>query len=723
MKRLLLLILSSIVLLGCSEKYEENLGLKPALVPRYLSVSPTSFEFTATYTQTKPLSVTSVQTPWTIENSVNWITISNTSGSASAEVPVGVYENTIGDVARTGVFYFRSGASDWEYDAPISVTQEGAYPVINFSRNEIELKGAAVTDTVKVLSNCTWFEDGISHDWLTVSADGDVLTIKATANETNNYRTATVKLSHTGNINISSTFTVKQAPANITAGTDSLKLENEAASITISIESEAPWTASTASSWMEISPSSGDAGKTELNIEIAPNTTIYTRTGYIILSIGGTERVQIPVVQKGYYIEVDATEFNYESGGGTYDLQITSNTEWEITEIPKWITIDKTSGKGSKTVKVTAADNPITQSRSAVIHVGQSGLSLDNEISLFQKGKYFDIGTTVYNFDDKASTKEVKIETDGTWTATTNEDWITLKPTTSKDSILTIGVTENISEDERTGVVSVTMGDKTIEINVLQKGKYFTIDNSLLTYTSKGGDIKISITTSEAWTAKIEDNPKWITLSQTSGTGDIEVTATAEDNPSVNSRTATIIFETTYLQPVRVIVKQDARTLTVDTRELLFYPKGGTSDPITITTDGEYKIECSDSWFSVEQTGNTFTVTATKYTETSFPRIGTVTISLTDLKEGSYSLGITVTQLNEGGSFLRNDYGDDKNHDQNVSTSGTLTIKGFGDDKNWDSSISSSTNLTITSFNSDKNWDSALGTRIAVSVTGINQNK
>ena len=112
-----------VILTGCSEKYDESFGYKPALVPRYLNVSPTSFEFTATTTQTKPLSVLSIETPWIIENSINWVSLSPTSGNSSIEIPVGVSENTIGDVARTGVFYFKSNVSDWEYDTPISVTQ------------------------------------------------------------------------------------------------------------------------------------------------------------------------------------------------------------------------------------------------------------------------------------------------------------------------------------------------------------------------------------------------------------------------------------------------------------------------------------------------------------------------------------------------------------------------------------------------------------------------
>ena len=139
MKRFLFPILLCTILLGCSEKYVEGLGYSPALVPRYLSVSPTEMQFTAIPGLPQSLIITSADTPWKIDNDVTWVKISSASGNSSADVPVKDYENTVGDVARTGIFYFTSAVSDWEYNSPISVTQAGAYPVINFSRSSIEL--------------------------------------------------------------------------------------------------------------------------------------------------------------------------------------------------------------------------------------------------------------------------------------------------------------------------------------------------------------------------------------------------------------------------------------------------------------------------------------------------------------------------------------------------------------------------------------------------------
>lgn len=378
------------------------------------------------------------------------------------------------------------------------------------------------------------------------------------------------------------------------------------------------------------------------------------------------------------------------------------------------------NGQGDGKVKITALDNPNTASRSDVIHITQKGLDIDLSINVIQSGKTFDINTTVLNFEDKEETQSVNISTDGTWSAKANESWISISPSSATgSSTLSIKVSENPEDSERTGSVTVTMGDKSETIKVIQTGKYFTVSNNLLTYTSKGGSINISITTNDTWTAKIENNPSWLKLSNTNGSGHVDVKVTASDNPSVNSRKATIIFETIHNQSIKVIVSQDARYLNVDTREVLFYSKGGTSESIKVSTDGKFIISCSDSWFNVNQTNNIFTVSASG-NPTKDIRIGHITIALTDLQEGSYSLKLTVTQLYNGGSFILNDFKDDTNYDNKSNTSGNITINWFGNDVNYDSTAKIWSKLTISNYKSDTSWDTGVSSGVSITTIGYN---
>ena len=715
MKKHLIYIVGTLLLMGCSEQYDENLGLSPTLKPRYISVTPTSLTYSSAK-GSQSLNVTSAQTPWKMENSITWLTLSPTSGEASSSVAADVTENVSGDEARTGIFYLKANVEDFNRETPISVTQSGATPVITLSKSEFDIPGTPTTETVTVSSNCSWSVSS-SADWLVATQNKDEISLAAKSNESDDYRTATVSVVHSGTTNVTKNITVRQAPASISASTESLVFNNTASSVEVTITSEANWTATTSDSWIEIAPTSGTAGSTTMKVSVSPNTSVNERTGYVIVSIGGIQRIQIPLRQRGIYIETNKTELAFKAAGGSLDLSVLSNTTWEVTSAPSWVTVSPTSGEGDGKVKVTAQENPNTANRSGVMHITQSGLNIDVAITVTQEGKSFDINTTVLNFNDKQETQTVQITTDGTWSARTDATWITLSPQSGTGNAnLSVSVSENTSDDERTGEVIVTMGDRTANIAVVQKGKYFTVSNNLLTYTSKGGVLNVSITTNDKWTAKVQGNSDWLKLSSTSGSGDIEVKVTAADNPSVKSRSDTIIFATTHDQSVRVVVRQDARYLRVDTRELLFYAKGGTSEAITITTDGKYTITCSDTWITVKESGSTFTVT-TSENKTIDARTGHVTIALTDLKEGTLALTLTVTQLNYGGSFLTQGYGEDIDYDDRGKISGTLTITSFGSDSNYDDKKTGNVTLTVSNYQSDTNWDDKGNSKVTVTVS------
>ena len=118
-RHLIIYLYATLLLVGCSEKYDEGLGMYPTLSPRYMTITPTALTY-ASSPETKTINITSIQTPWKIENGIDWISTSPTSGSTSATLSVGVTENKSGDDARTGIFYLKADVNDWRYEAPIT---------------------------------------------------------------------------------------------------------------------------------------------------------------------------------------------------------------------------------------------------------------------------------------------------------------------------------------------------------------------------------------------------------------------------------------------------------------------------------------------------------------------------------------------------------------------------------------------------------------------------
>lgn len=86
----LVFLLVCIVFVGCSDKYSSELGLKPTLTPRYLRVSPTSLSFTANQTSSQSVDIETMETPWKVDNAIDWVSVSASSGQSDSNIDVSV---------------------------------------------------------------------------------------------------------------------------------------------------------------------------------------------------------------------------------------------------------------------------------------------------------------------------------------------------------------------------------------------------------------------------------------------------------------------------------------------------------------------------------------------------------------------------------------------------------------------------------------------------------
>lgn len=720
MRRFLFNLLACVALVGCSDDYEGVTTPVPSLTPRQLAVSPSTLSFSANATETQSLDITSVSTPWQIENGINWVTLSETSGNASATVAVNATRNSDSQNTRTGIFYVVSNLTDWHYELPVTVNQEANVPTITLSETAFRISENAQSWSVDVTANCTW-NATCDSEWLEVSFDKQKITLSASTNPDVGAREAIVYVRNTGTTTVTQMIKVTQEGSCIKTSTETLIFNNKANEVVISIESQAPWTASTSSSWISISPISGAAGTSELTISVAPNPATTARTGSVTLEISSGDNtgryIEIPIQQERSYVEVVETELLFTAQGQSQSLTLQSNTGWSITGLPAWATASPTEGSNSTEVSITVEENKQLAARQATIYVEQEGATQRIPVVLKQQGLDLALSETTLLFSDAASSQTVDISsgTNTTWQAQSNDSWITVDPVTGQgDGILTVRVNENTGE-ERTGTLTVATATETITVTVVQQGKYFTISEDALRFTSRGGTLEVTISSNDSWTAQIENEVEWLSLSEQSGTGNVEVSLLAADNPSMNEREATVLFETSHSQAIRLVVTQAARFLTVDTKGFFFYMKGGDSEVATISTDGTYRISCSDNWFSVRQTGNTFVVTATA-NNTDLRREGTLLIELTDLAEGTFSLSLPVQQLNEEGSFIKEGYGVDQIYDKEHSL--TLTLQGFTSDENWEQDFNT-VRLSITRFTTDKNWEVQHGGLPSVTIQGF----
>ena len=588
---------------------------------------------------------------WRFSGLPEWLNASPMSGSSTSSVSFTASENLATDTARTAMFYLESADAGWSYKTMVSATQKAATSYITPATTTLTFQGSGGSQTINVISNVEW-KATTSASWAKAeaSADGKSLNVSVDENPSDASRSAIITLSSTNGITASVNIT--QEPAGVEGTTETLEFEKEGGSKTISITADAAWEIKTSDSWITVEPSAGEAGSHTLSITTSENNSTSDRNGYVYVNIGGSSKLQVPIVQKGLYIEVSPAALRFSADEETNQLEIKSNTDWSITSIPDWLTTSTMTGNNTQTISLTAQSNTSASSRSGKIKIEKEGMTLSATVDVQQDGLDLSVDYTSLQFDDKASTQEVVINTISSWAASSSEGWINLSQTSGTGkSTLSITVDENMEDGSRTGSVKIVAGELNQTITITQQGKYFNISETDKTFTSKGGTLQISFSTNNSWTATASD-ASWLTLSSTSGSGDAVIDITASDNASMKARECVVTITPSSGQGAKVNVKQEGRYLRVNTTNVTFPHEGGSSDIIYVDTDGSYEITTNENWLSINTiNSNSFTIVADQNEGSN--RTGTVYVALTQLSNGEvYSIDIDVQQSMNTDGFV-----------------------------------------------------------------------
>lgn len=669
-----------LMLTACENENNFGTGYEPALTGHYILISSDQIVLEASQKRSQTLEVKAVASPWQFRGMDTWLTLSPVSSTQDERVEVSATENLSGEVVRSCILLLESTDPTYAFQRRVSVTQQASAPYLTVSESTLTLSASSAEMSVGIEANITW-KASTSASWLTVtpSTDSKEIIIHVQENTGTIARSATIRIEGS----LTRTLTVTQAaPSQPVSNERSLVFDNTGGSYQLSISSEVSWSAETSASWLHVSPDHGEAGQTPLTVQALPNASLNDRSGFVFLKIGTKEVLSITVNQKGLSLIVSPETFSFKADASSQGLQIQSNTTWSVLTKPDWLSVSEMNGIGNQHVSLTCSDHWGTTARHGVLKIGREGTELMKEITVTQEGRSFSDLIGALTFDAIASSQPVTIQTDGQWKAVVSDEWISTSPSTGTgEATITVRVTENTTDDERTGVIEVTVGDITKQITVTQRGKYFTTaPTSFTELPSRGGSHVLHIETNERWTATSSSN--WIQLSDMSGNGNIDVTITAPDNPSVHGRKDTTTFVPTYLQPIRIITSQAARYLTLDATAFYFFAKGGVSETVTINTDASYIVGTSESWLSIHQENNTFTVSASK-NETGIERTGQVIVRMTDLKEGEeFQITLPVTQRDYDSKLDVESFGADQQWDI-VITHATISVIGFSEDQNW----------------------------------------
>lgn len=721
---LLLCVAALWTMSSCDDYFEED-GRIPSVEAHFLQATDYVL-FDSAEESTKTIGVTSIETPWILNVPNDWLTANQTSGDGEQEEVYVTLTATANSSSyyRLSVLSLESGDKEnYDYSQNIIAEQTCIEPNVYVSETEVKMSASASSATVSVSTNSPKIEVRAGEAWFTAvyNANTGEIIISTTENTTGYARTGRVYFDvyqKTGQYSSETKYTyyieVTQSIPDITAAEQLLQFGNDPETKTIEINSDVAWNANTETSWIDVSPKSGKAGTSTLSVSVTAHNGTTVREGSVYIT-AGTKTIELSVLQSGIYINsnVEGNFLAFKAQGGTVPFAINTNLSfWKVLEKPDWLTVSPDNGgKGATTVKAQAVNNPLVSERTGKLVIGNDGMSYKLIFNITQEGKYFDDIEKTLQFGNTASTSTVDIKTDGVWTAETNCDWISLSPTTGSGiGTLYVTVSANDGDDERSGKVNVTVGTTVQSFIVCQKGRYFTIDRgSSSAIPSTGGGIDLSIATNQTWKAEVKNGSSWLTLSATAGEGDAELVITAKDNPSLESRTDTIIFTPANNQGVKFVVRQSGRYLKIDSEAIWFFSKGGKAKPITVDTDGTFRIEKQQGadWLTVTTNNNLVEIEAQPF-DGDDSRTTTVAFYLTGLTgENSEAkvIDVTVGQYAKNTIFTRKDFDEDIDLEVTYKENAGFAIDGYGEDKDLSAPADEKTEIDRAEYGEDKNFD------------------
>ena len=404
--------------------------------------------------------------------------------------------------------------------------------------------------------------------------------------------------------------------------TSGISVESAEQSITLSFSTNVAWSATVSADWLTISPSSGEAGKNSVKVEVEENRTGQPRSATITISDKeSTQKVSVTVRQEALKasLTVSPESLEFSANKGEEMLNVTSNTDWVITKDAEWITLDSDKGKGLATIAAGVTENTSLTSRTGSITVSTTDGSVKKTVSVRQSGAdvIFTIDKNEFNVAAVGESFTVKVTHNIGYKINSQPEWVKQPDKANNGNVDTYTFTAeaNTTTEAREGViVFCNDNNECVPVTVKQAGANATLSVSPaeLTFTANTESKSLDVTSNTAWTAA--SGASWAKLNKTNGSGNAQIAVTAEENTAITQRSATVTIKTADGKATATVkVTQSAANVifSVDRNEFNV-AAAGESFSVKVTHNIGYKINSMPEW--VKQTdkvpsGNTDTYT------------------------------------------------------------------------------------------------------------------
>ena len=438
----------------------------------FMNVSPPSLSL-ASDAASFTISV-STNVDYQVASNVDWITatVSGTTNASSVTFDVKANE---GATAREGIITFTS--SDGSMVRTVTVTQAGKeIPQLDISPAMFTLTSEEASIEVAVEANVKYTVSS-SAVWLVSPVSGltesNSLTFDVAANEETSVREATLTFTSEDG-SITRTVTVTQAgkeAVSLSVSPTSFNLSNEATSVNVSIEANTKYTVSSSAVWL-VSPVSGLTESNSLTFDVAANEETSVREATLTFtSEDGSITRTVTVTQAGkeaVSLNVSPASFDLSNEATSVNVSIETNTKYTVSSSAVWLVSPVSGLTESNSLTFDVAANEETSVREATLTFTSEDGSITRTVTVTQAGKELYLNVTPLRIDASAEggTYPLTISTNaGEPNVNLNGNaWMSLQNGN-------IVIAANADRAERKGNITVTAGELSRTIEVVQAGK------------------------------------------------------------------------------------------------------------------------------------------------------------------------------------------------------------------------------------------------------------
>ena len=551
---------------------------------------------------------------WTVSTDVDWITFDDdapTKATYKNNFTIVAAVNTTGAV-RTGHVYFKTDKKT----ATVTLTQPNTSTDIispaNISKNSnspttltygttIRLGSPNLVHTAAILENGTW------RNAYNVESYTEDETMKFQLQEADRVDGTVVRWTFSNGTSTSTYYVKVKMPSttpyvriNPTGGSPYAGVHDWDASsgkttLSLKLEANAAWTATSNANWLKISSTSGSStNEKTLTVTIAANTSGAIRFGEIAFANNGVNCSWLRVTQSaGDYLQIlkkatkapyDASvDFKHENGDkGSIDLAISCNSKWSAQSNNSWLTFGSNelsiSNSSSKTTSLYTSQNTTSSPRTGSVTFTCGTASTTVYIT---QERYLGapiVTAPAWSTSEQSPTLTTYADVTVKWNSVSGASYYEVTNTWEHHSSFDNGKWTTIEETGKSAYSAVLPMDwfatgtdsiQYITVNAFDSYGHYTCSESLCFYMTsdaalidgrtnqkwekvddKGDSNSFVITSSANWTAK--SNNKWITINKTSGSNGDSLTVSVTKNTGTK-RTGS----------VKVTVNGNTSTLTV----------------------------------------------------------------------------------------------------------------------------------------------------------------